>query len=125
MITRDKSLICDILRQCEDGHEGTLSYIDHPLIIYIYCDGCLFPASVEIDELNIHVAIPKQYRGQAAINAGKKVIKWAIDKIGFRKVRCQILKTRKQHRLTMVFASWVGMNRSGENEKYYFYEVSA
>ncbi len=123
MITKDKDLICSILGECEDDHEGSITYIDHPLFIYLYVDGCLFPASVELNELNIHAAIPKQYRGRIAINAARKVLEWALKKIRFKKVRCQIPKRLAGNRATRLFVNAVGAVRSGENEKYYFYEA--
>lgn len=119
MILKNEAKIKSILAEVNSEDSG-LVYTNDERAIYLYKDGCLFPSVLKGEALSIHAAVPKQYRGQIAINSAKEVIQWAIRRFNLRVVVARIDKNRKN---VNTFARLVGMTFYKENDRYNYYEV--
>ncbi len=120
MILKNKAKIKSILD--EVGHEDAgLYYVDDPSALYLYKNGCLFPSVLKGDVLSMHAAIPKQYRGQVAINSAKEVIQWALNNLNISKVIARVSKVRRN---VNGFARLAGMKYCSSDSRYNYYEVA-
>lgn len=126
MICGNRDIIESILNDPEvestffvDGKNP--GYVSGDNVLYLYCDGCLFPSVIKSNDcLSVHAAIPKGARGKVAVNSGKKAIKWLQENLNFGKIIARIDATRPN---VNVYAKLCGMVKYGSDDKYNYYVV--
>lgn len=118
MILRNKAKIESIIRQVESEAPGEFIYDSRA--IYLYVDNCLFPGVIKGKKLSIHAAVPHINRGERAINAAKKIIKWSLDNLPIEKMESRIYKHRRH---VQMFARLSGMKYAGSDQIYSYFEV--
>lgn len=119
IITTDEDLIRSILEDptVVDGFDNPTDNVLIDDAVYFYEEGVgLFPSRFKGYSISVHAAIPKKNRGAKAVAAGKFLIRWLRD-AGW-KVFVQV---GKEKRHVNCYARMVGLEKYGENEKYYLY----
>lgn len=69
---------------------------------------CCFPCQKINDEIEIHVACKKKYRGKVAVKAGKEAIKWIFKNTDYKVIFSEI-----NARNNAVYARLCGLSRVG------------